>query len=117
MARIKSGTVTNRRHKKVLKAAKGYRGTKSKLYKVAKEAVMHAGAYAYSGRKQRKRQKKSLWIVQINAALKSYEISYSKFINGFKTVKIQLDRKILSEMAANDPQTFKKIVEKSIKQN
>lgn len=113
MARIKRGTVVRRKHKKILKAAKGFRGTKSKLFKVAKEAVMHAGAYAFSGRKERKRQKRTLWIVQINAALKTQDITYSKFINGLSSAKIRLDRKILSEIAATDEKTFKIIVEKA----
>src|SRR4030042_2524106 len=113
MARIRRGTTVNRKHKKILAQAKGFRGTKSKLFKVAKEAVMHAGAYAFSGRKERKRQKRTLWIVQINAALKNHNLTYSNFIKGLSSAKIHFDRKILSEIAASDEKTFKQIVEEA----
>ncbi len=113
MARIKRGLVSRRRHKKLLKLAKGYRGTKSKLTKVAKEAILHAGAYAYHGRKLRKRDFRSLWITRIAQAVKQEGVSYSVFMHQLKKANIQLDRKILSDLLLFDPQTFKKIVEKA----
>ena len=110
MARIKRGKVSRRKHNKLLAAAKGYRGTKSKLTKVAKEAVLHAGAYAYHGRKLKKRDFRSLWILRIGEACKKEGTSYSKFINGLKKAKIELDRKILSDLVLNDSKTFSEIV-------
>jgi len=111
MARVKRGVVSRRKHKKLLKAAKGYRGTKSRLIKVAKEAELHARAYAYHGRKLRKRNFRSLWITRIAQAVKPQGISYSIFINRLKKAHIELDRKILSDLVVNDPDTFKKVVE------
>ena len=110
MTRVKSGRIKHQKHQKILKAAKGYRGARSKLVRTAKEAVMHAGSYAYTGRKQRKRDKRSEWIVTINAALKEHEVSYSKFINLLKESEIVLDRKILSEIIRKDKPTFDHIV-------
>ena len=111
MARIKRGTVSRRKHKKLLKLTKGYRGTKSKLVKVAREAELHARAYAYHGRKLRKRDFRSLWITRIGEAAKKEGISYSSFINKLKKAKIELDRKILNDLIISDPNTFKKVVE------
>lgn len=108
MSRVKKGITKRQKHKKILKAAKGYFGARSKLVRTAKEAVMHAGSYAYSGRKQRKQQKRTLWITKINAAL-GESISYKDFIHQLKQSNILLDRKILSEIAENDPKTFQKI--------
>lgn len=113
MARAKTGTTRRRRHKKVLKRTKGYRMTKGRLYKVSKEADLHAGQYAYAGRKLRKRDMRRLWITRINAALTPYNFSYSKFINNLKKAKIELNRKILADLAVSDTDTFKAIVEKA----
>lgn len=110
--RVKTGTSRRRRHKKVLKRTKGFRMTKGRLYKVSKEADLHAGQYAYVGRKQRKRDMRRLWITRINAALTPYNLSYSKFINGLKKAKIELNRKILADLVLSDPATFKEIVNK-----
>jgi large subunit ribosomal protein L20 len=111
--RVKTGTIRRKRHQKVLKRTKGFRMTKGRLYKVSKEADLHAGQYAYAGRKLRKRDLRRLWITRINAALTPHELSYSKFINGLKRAKIELDRKILADLALSDPATFQKIVEKA----
>jgi len=111
MARIKRGTVSRRKHKKLLASTKGYRGTKSKLIRVATEASLHAGAYAYQGRKNRKRDLRRLWILRIGEAAKQEGISYSVLMNKFKKANITLDRKILSEIIANDRQTFTNIVQ------
>jgi len=92
-------------------AAKGFVASRRKRYKVAREAVLHAGAYAYAGRKDRKSQIRRLWIERLNAATREYNLPYSKFINGLKKAKIELDRKILADIAVNDSETFKKIVE------
>lgn len=98
------------RHKKLLKLASGYRMTKNRLYKVAKEAVLHAGQYAFVGRHLRRRDMRSVWIVRINAALKGLGVSYSKFIDATKKKNIQIDRKILAELAVNQPKVFAEIV-------
>ncbi len=111
MARVKRGIVSKRKHKKLLKATKGYRGTKSRLIKVAKEAELHARAYSYHGRKLRKRDFRSLWITRISEAVGKEGLSYSLFINKLKKSNIGLDRKILSDLIVNDPDTFKKVVE------
>lgn len=112
MARTKTGTVRRKHHKKVLKRTKGFRMTKSRLYKVAREADLHAGQYAFAGRKKRKRDMRQLWIIRLNAAVRELGLSYSKFIAGLKKAKIELDRKILADLALSDPATFKKIVKK-----
>ncbi len=112
MARIKRGTVSRRKHNKLLGLTKGYRGTKSKLVKVAKEAMLHAGQYAYHGRKLRKRDFRTLWIVRISEAVKKEGISYSVFINKLHKAQVELDRKILSNLIVEDPATFKQIVDK-----
>ncbi|AEE95815.1 50S ribosomal protein L20 [Mahella australiensis] len=111
MARVKSGVTTHRRHKKVLKLAKGYWGGKSKQYKAANEAVMKALAYAYVGRKLRKRDFRRLWIARINAASRMNGLSYSKFINGLKKAGIEINRKMLAEMAVSDSKAFTQLVE------
>jgi len=108
--RVKTGTTRRSGHKKVLKQAQGYRMTRHRLFKVANEAVLHAGEYAFAGRKLRKRDLRSLWILRINAALGESEISYSRFIAQLKKAKIELDRKILADLAVSDLETFKKIV-------
>ncbi len=111
MARVKRGVVSRRKHKKLLKATKGYRGTKSRLIKVAKEAELHARAYAYHGRKLRKRDFRSLWITRIGEAAKKEGLSYSTLIAKLKKANVELDRKILSDLIVNDPATFKRVVE------
>lgn len=111
MARVKRGTVSKRRHNKLLGLTKGYRGTKSKLTKVAKEAALHAGQYAFHGRKLRKRDFRTLWITRIGEAVKLEGLSYSVFMNKMKKANVQLDRKILSDLIVNDPAAFKKVVD------
>lgn len=112
--RVKRGVTSHARHKRLLEKAQGYRGGRSKLFKEARQAVIHAGAEAYRGRKEKKRQRRSLWIVRINAALKPYDMSYSQFIGKMKASKIELDRKVLSEIAIVDPKSFEAIVKKVI---
>lgn len=112
MTRIKGGTTRKRRHKKVLEQAKGYWMSRSTQYKKAKEAVLHAGEYAYAGRKLRKRQFRRLWITRLNATLKMHGLKYSTFIHALKGKKIELDRKILSAIATDHPSVFSKIIEK-----
>ncbi len=116
MPRVKGGFKTNRKHKKILKLAKGYRGTRSKLIKRANEAVLRAGEHAFEGRRKRKGDMRQLWISRINAALRKHDIMYSRFVNGLKKSKIELNRKMLSEIAINDPKSFDEIVAK-VKQN
>jgi large subunit ribosomal protein L20 len=113
MTRVKTGFKRKRRHKKVLKRTKGFRMTKGRLYKVSKEADLHAGQYAFIGRKRRKREMRRLWITRVNAALTSENLSYSKFINGLKKAKIEINRKMLAHLALTDPETFQAIVEKA----
>jgi len=109
--RVKTGTARRRKHKKVLKRTKGFRMTKGRLYKVSKEADLHAGEYAFAGRKLRKRDLRRLWIIRINAALTDFDLSYNKFMAGLKKAKIEINRKILADLAITDPDTLKKIVE------
>ncbi len=111
MARIKGATTTRRRRKKVLKAAKGYYGSKHALFKTAKQAVMKSGQYAYIGRKQKKRDFRRIWITRISAACKANGINYSTFMNGLKKAEIDLNRKMLSEIAISDPTAFSTLVE------
>ena len=111
MARIKAGKTTRKRHKKIIKLAKGYFGRKSTNYKIAKQAVMKSGVYAYVGRKRRKRDFRKLWIIRINAAARANNTTYSRLINGLKQKDIQINRKMLAEMAVNDPKAFTKLVE------
>ena len=110
--RVKRGVTTRARHKKILKLAKGYRGGRSKLIKEARTATIHAGADAYRGRKQKKRDNRSLWIVRINAALGEHNISYNKFINNLKKKNVELDRKVLAQIALEDPKAFSVLVKK-----
>lgn len=111
MARVKRGVNTKKRHKRVLKQAKGYYGAKSKLFKPANQAVMKSLNYAYIGRKLRKRDFRKMWIARINAAARQNGMSYSKFINGLKKADIEVNRKMLSEMAIYDAEGFTKLVE------
>ena len=111
MARVRNGVVTHRRHKKILKAARGYFGSKHREFKSAKEQLMHAGQYAFRDRRQKKREFRKLWIVRINAACRENEISYSRFIEGLNKAGIEVNRKMLSEIAINDKEAFKKLVE------
>lgn len=111
MARVKRGVGAKKRHKKVLKQAKGYYGAKGKLFRTANQAVMKSLNYAYIGRKQRKRDFRKLWIARINAATRINGMSYSKFINGLKKANIEINRKMLSEMAIHDAEGFAKLVE------
>ncbi len=113
MARIKGAIMTRKRRNKVLRLAKGYYGSKSKLFKPAKQAVMKSGNYAYIGRKQKKRDFRRLWITRISAACKLNGINYSQFINGLKKAGIELNRKMLSEIAIADPEGFAALVEKA----
>jgi len=115
MPRVKTGTIRHNRHKKVLEANKGYRGTNSKLYKRAHEAYLHAGQYAYIGRKLRKRDMRKLWIMRINAGLKqiSENFQYSRFIKALKDANISLNRKMLAEIAVADFSAFSQIVKKA----
>ncbi len=111
MARVKRGVTAKARHKKVLKAAKGYYGSKSTLFKTAKQAVMKSMAYSYIGRKRRKRDFRKLWIARINAATRQNGLNYSRFISGLKKANIDINRKMLSEMAIHDPESFTKLVD------
>ena len=110
MARVKNGAVTKARRKKVLKQAKGYFGSKHRLFKTAKEQVMHSGMYAYRDRRQKKRDFRKLWIVRINAACRDNDISYSRFINGLSKAGVTVNRKMLSEIAIDSPKAFKDLV-------
>ena len=111
MARVKNGAVTKARHKKVLKQAKGYFGSKHRLYKSAKEQLMHSGQYAFRDRKGKKREFRKLWITRINAACRENGISYSRFIEGLNKAGVEVNRKMLSEIAINDPKAFTELVE------
>lgn len=113
MARVKRGVQARRRHKKILKLAKGYYGARSRVFRVAKQAVIKAGQYAYRDRKVRKRQFRALWIARINAATRMNGMSYSRFISGLKKADIVIDRKVLADIAFHDMTTFTAIVEKS----
>ena len=111
MPRVKRGVTARARHKKVLKQAKGYYGARSRVYRVAKQAVIKAGQYAYRDRKQRKRQFRALWIVRINAAARIHGISYSRLINGLTKANVAIDRKVLADIAVRDIESFGKIAE------
>ena len=113
MARVKRGVQAKARHKQVLKQAKGFRGARSRTYKVAKQAVMRAGQYAYRDRRVKKRVFRSLWIVRINAAARENGLTYSKLIAGLKRANIDLDRKVLASIAVNDKEAFSKIAEQA----
>ncbi len=111
MARIKGGLNAKKRHNRVLKLAKGYRGARSKQYRIAKQSVMRALTSAYAGRKQRKRQFRQLWIARINAAARMNGLSYSRFMYGLKTAGVEMNRKILADMAVNDAASFTALAE------
>ena len=111
MPRAKGGPKTRRRHKKIMKQAKGYVGGRRKLYRTAAETVLRAGAFAYRGRKQKKRRARGLWIIRINAASRQVGLSYSRFMAALRRAGILLDRKVLAEMAVLDPQGFAKLAE------
>ncbi|MBQ8281242.1 MAG: 50S ribosomal protein L20 [Lachnospiraceae bacterium] len=111
MARIKGGLNAKKKHNRVLKLAKGYRGARSKQYRVAKQSVMRALTSAFAGRKERKRQMRSLWIARINAAARLNGLSYSKFMYGLKLAEVEINRKMLAELAVNDAEGFAKLVE------
>ena len=111
MARVKTGYTTKQRHKKILKAAKGYFGSKHRLYKTAKEQLMHSGVYAFRDRRAKKRDFRKLWITRINAECRVNDISYSKFINGLNKAGVIINRKMLSEMAVSDKKAFANLVQ------
>ena len=111
MARIKGGMNAKKKHNRVLKMAKGYRGARSKQYRIAKQSVMRALTSSYAGRKQRKRQFRQLWITRINAAARMNGLSYSKFMYGLKSAGVEMNRKVLSDMAINDAEGFAKLAE------
>ena len=113
MARVKRGVVANARHKKVLKQAKGYYGARRKVYRVAKQAVIKAGQYSYRDRRVRKRVFRSLWIVRINAASRQFDMSYSRFMDGLNKAGIEVDRKVLADLAVHDIAAFGALAEKA----
>lgn len=114
MSRVKRGVASHKKHKKLLRLTKGHKGGRSKLIKQARESLLHAGQYAYVGRKQRKRDMRKLWIIQLNAALEQEGLSYSKFMFQLKSKNILLNRKILAELAIKDINTFKQIISQAI---
>ena len=111
MARVKRGVAAHKRHKRLLKQAEGRRGTRHKLIKPAREALLHAMAYSYVGRKQRKRQMRNLWVVRLNAAARLHGLTYGKLISGLKRAGVTLDRKVLADIAVRDAATFGRIAE------
>jgi large subunit ribosomal protein L20 len=111
MTRIKRGTIVKKRHKKVIKKAKGFLGQRSKKFRAAKEALMKAGTYAYRDRRTKKRSFRRLWQIRINAAARVQGLTYSEFIAGLKKANVEIDRKILADLALNDPKVFEEIVE------
>ncbi len=113
MPRVKRGVTAKARHKKILKQAKGYYGARSRVYRVAKQAVIKAGQYAYRDRRQRKRQFRALWIIRINAAARLCDLSYSRLIDGLKKANIEIDRKMLADIAVHDHDAFVEIAEKA----
>ena len=113
MSRVKRGIRTRARHHKIIKQAKGYFGKKSKLFKVANQAVLKSGSYAYRDRRQKKRDFRKLWIARINAAARQNGLSYSKFMNGLKVAGVELDRKVLSDITITDPKAFAALVEQA----
>ncbi|HOX41876.1 MAG TPA: 50S ribosomal protein L20 [bacterium] len=110
--RVKRGTVRRAKHKKILKLAKGFQGRRKSVFKLAKQAILKAGQYAYRDRRNKKRDFRALWIIRINGALSQYGLSYSKFMGSLKKQNIEIDRKILSDMAMKEPKAFKAIVDK-----
>ena len=113
MARVKKGVTARARHKKILKQAKGYYGARSRCFRTAKQAVIKAAQYAYRDRKQRKRQFRSLWIVRINAAARLHDLSYSRFMNGLSKAGVEVDRKVLADMAVHEPAAFTALCEQA----
>jgi len=113
MPRVKRGVTARARHKKILDLAKGYRGRRGNVFRIAKEAVMKAGQYAYRDRRNKKRDFRALWIVRINAAVREFGMSYSTFINGLKKAEIDIDRKVLADLAVHDRPAFNKIAEQA----
>ena len=113
MPRVKRGVTANARHKKILAKAKGYRGRRGNVYRIAKNAVTKAGQYAYRDRRTRKREFRALWIARINAAVRELGMSYSAFMNGLKKASIDIDRKVLADLAVHDKQAFSKIAEQA----
>ena len=113
MARVKRGVIARRRHKKILKQAKGYYGARSRVFRVAKQAVIKAGQYAYRDRRQRKRQFRALWIARINAAARINGLSYSRFINGLKKANVEIDRKVLADIAVYEKSAFTALAERA----
>ena len=113
MARVKRGVIARKRHEKILKLAKGYYGARSRVFRVAKQAVIKAGQYAYRDRRQKKRQFRALWIARINAGARVNGLSYSRFIAGLKKASIEIDRKVLADLAVNEKAAFAAIVEKA----
>ncbi len=113
MARVKRGVVAKARHKRILDKAKGYYGARRKVYRVAKQAVTKAGQYAFRDRRQRKRQFRALWITRINAAARIHGLSYSRFINGLKKAEIEIDRKVLADLAVHDAEAFGALAEQA----
>ncbi len=113
MSRVKRGVTAHARHKKILALAKGYRGRRKNVFRIAKQAVMRAGQYAYRDRRTKKRVFRNLWIARINAASRGLGLSYSKFMAGLKKAQVEIDRKVLADMAVNDPAAFGSIVEKA----
>ncbi|HAF01503.1 MAG TPA: 50S ribosomal protein L20 [Methylophilaceae bacterium] len=111
MPRVKRGVIARARHKKVLNAAKGYRGRRKNVYRIAKQAVMKAGQYAYRDRKQKKRQFRTLWIARINAGARELGLTYSRFMNGLRKASVEVDRKVLADLAVFDKAAFAKFVE------
>lgn len=113
MARVKRGVIARRRHKKIMKLAKGYYGARSRVFRIAKQSVIRAGQYAYRDRRQRKRQFRSLWIARINAASRANGLSYSRLIAGLRKASIGLDRRVLADLAVHDKPAFAAVVEKA----
>jgi large subunit ribosomal protein L20 len=113
MARVKRGTIARARHKKVLAAAKGYRGRRKNVYRIATQAVTRAGQYAFRDRRQKKREFRALWIIRINAAAREHGLSYSRFMNGLRKAAIEIDRKVLADLAVLDKTAFAALAEKA----
>lgn len=113
MSRVKRGVVARARHKKLFSQAKGFRGRRKNVYRIAKEAVMKAGQYAYRDRRNRKREFRALWIARINAAAREHGLTYSRFMNGLKKATIELDRKVLADLAVSDKPAFARIAEQA----
>ncbi len=113
MARVKRSVHAKKKRREILEQAKGYQGSRRKRYRLAKEQLMHSGAYAYRDRRDRKAQFRRLWITRINAAVRPHDISYSRFINGLKAAGVEVDRKILADLAVHDPGAFESLVERA----